>query len=173
MQMHSASETKAVFVGSQRPPPQSPSSFPWIGTLTFPTVMRPRITLSLLLPPTLSPRLPACLSLPSACLPVPFPRGTRREDGRLRRMRFNQRQMRIYSRVRCSRSDSSQWKLCEVHIGDYYIPLGGASDSINLIIPNVSSLWAESSETGTEYTPRRQCLNLESEALLLCSVFAA
>lgn len=62
MQMHSASETKAVFVGSQRPPPQSPSSFPWIGTLTFPTVMRPRITLSLLLPPTLSPYLPARLS---------------------------------------------------------------------------------------------------------------
>lgn len=47
--MHSASETKAVFVGSQRPPPQSPSSFPWIGTLAFPTVMRRGITLPLLL----------------------------------------------------------------------------------------------------------------------------
>ena len=121
-----------------------------------------------------SPCLSLSLSLSLLHLsPCPIPSGTRREDGRLQRMCFNQRQMRIYSRVRCGRNDSSQWKLCEVHIGDYYIPLGGASDSINLIIPNVSSLWAESSETGTEYTPQRQCLNLESEALLLCSVFAA
>lgn len=69
MQMHSASETKAVFVGSQRPPPQSPSSFLWIGTLTFPTVMRPWITLSLL-PPSLPPS--HSQSLISLSLPV-FP----------------------------------------------------------------------------------------------------
>lgn len=32
-------------------------------------------------------------------------------------------------------------ELFAVHIGDYYVPLGGASDSTNLIKPNGSSLW--------------------------------
>lgn len=60
---------------------------------------------------------------------------------------------------------------CAVHIGDYYVPQGGASDSTNLIILNVSSLWTQSSETGTEYTLQRQCLNLMSELFPLYSVF--
>lgn len=61
-------------------------------------------------------------------------------------------------------------ELFAVHIRDYYVPLGGASDSTNLIKPNVSSLWTQSSEIGTEYTVQRQCLILKSEALLPYSV---
>lgn len=144
MQMHSASETKAVFVGSQRPPPQSPSSFPWIGTLTFPTIMRPRITLSLLHPPTLSPHLPAGLS----ALPVslsPFPRGT--AEGRL--------QYALQSEANEDIQLGTVQRKSFVAVEEKK----GASDSTNLIIPNVSSLRTESTETAAEYTPQRQCFD--------------
>lgn len=124
MQMHSASETKAVFVGSQRPPPQSPSSFPCIGTLTFPTVMRLWITLSLLLPHTLSHSLPACLSLSLLPVSPSITHGTgQRMD--IYSMRFNQKQMRIYSWVPRRRNNLLQWSGVRCTLGITMYPWVG------------------------------------------------
>lgn len=54
-------------------------------------------------------------------------------------------------------------ELCALHIGECYVPLGGALFRTNLIIPNVSSLWTHSSETVTKHTLQRQCLSFKTE----------
>lgn len=56
---------------------------------------------------------------------------------------------------------AGEW--CALHIGNCYVPLGGALFSSSLIIPNVSSLWTPSSETVTEHTLWRRCLNFKTE----------
>lgn len=160
MQMHSASETKAVFVGSQRPPPQSPSSFLWIRTLTFPNVIRPQITLSLLLLLKVPISLPV-FPLP-ACSFIPL-RVT--ADGRL------QLQSGANEDIQLGRTQKREFVAVEhlaEHLKDYFVPLNGASDGTSLIILNITPVWSVPSETSTQHTLQMHCLTFKSNTLLLC-----
>lgn len=138
MQMHSASETKAAFVGSQRPPPQSPSSFLWIGTLTFPTVMRPADNSIASAPrDSLSPISIACLLTPRPRPPPPVSSASPLPPGAAQRMdsysiRASIRADEATHLGTAQRKRSVAAEQCEVHIGGLeQIPGWGFRQKLN------------------------------------------
>lgn len=111
---------------------------------------------------SLPSHLPTCLSALSArAPPSPGDPRRRRAGGRtyVCGARFNSTDEDITAQL--GTEEFLQQTRRRNHAGSCGVSLGGASDG-SLIIQNVSSLWAESSETRTEYTLPRRRLNLKA-----------